>query len=734
MSSTPSTCDASARKGKGGAAGDGSISLTVLPPPKQKPHSKMGPWRAAVLIGVHLLIIAHIVQWLMSGLRDGERSTLSPVEPSESMFTLDSGLLNAGFIMFSVALLSTLIFGRWFCGWACHVVALQDFCGWLMKKMGLHPKPWRTRLLLWGPTLLALYMFVWPTFRREVLARLFGEQVNIAPEGAAPVMRWMLPVEWAAVFGEMRPWPAQGFQPHFIVENFWATFPAWYIAVPFLLICGFAAVYFLGAKGFCTYGCPYGGFFTPVDRLSPYRIRVTDACDQCGHCTAVCTSNVRVNEEVRDYGAVVDPGCMKCMDCVSACPTDALYVGFGKPAVLTNARVSPEAMRESTRKRNARYDLTLREEIVLLGVGILLVVAYRGLYGSVPLLMAVGIAGVVTYMIHVCVRLWRDTHVRGPFWQLKKSGGLTPAGLGFAGATMVLVLLATHGLILNGADRLGSVKYAALMSRTNATRETVLAKDYVPTWSDQDAARETIRVFTPLLPISEGGTNLARSGRLYARLTWLHIFAGQREQAIKCLRTLIDIEPVDRDVLLLAQLMTAAGATDAEVEGEVRQLVTAHPELEGARRSLAIRYVGTGNRVEDAAALYVEAERAAPRHLPTLRGAIEFNLAVGRAGEALRVASDGLKQFPESSLLYMDLAAAQVGSGKIQEAMDSLRRAIELDPRAPEPLNMLAEIHESRRELQEAAALRDKALKLDSRSTVSTSTNEGMSSPTGSPE
>ena len=31
---------------------------------------------------------------------------------------------------------------------------------------------------------------------------------------------------------------------------------------------------------------------------------------------------------------VVDPGCMKCMDCVSVCPNDALYFGFGKPTLM----------------------------------------------------------------------------------------------------------------------------------------------------------------------------------------------------------------------------------------------------------------------------------------------------------------------------------------------------------------------------------------------------------------
>ena len=90
-------------------AGDGSgpTSRTSIK------ASRMGPRRAAVLILVHVLIIAHIIQWRLTG------RTISPVEPSESMFTLEQGLVNAGFIFFSLAILSTLIFGRFFCGWRC---------------------------------------------------------------------------------------------------------------------------------------------------------------------------------------------------------------------------------------------------------------------------------------------------------------------------------------------------------------------------------------------------------------------------------------------------------------------------------------------------------------------------------------------------------------------------------------------------------------------------------------
>src|ERR1043165_1948152 len=233
------------------------VSLPVLPDPKHTIRkSKMGPRRAAVLIGIHLVIAAHIAHWLLKG------KTLSPVEPSESMYTINNGALNAGFVFFAIAILSTVIFGRFFCGWGCHIVAVQDLCAWMMKRVGIKPRPFRSRLLVWAPVVLAIYMFAWPTIKREVIRPILG------------------PSAWAAAapfVGEAGERPE--IRAAFIKKDFWETFAPWYIAIPFIGVCGFACVYFLGAKGFCTYGCPYGGIFGPVDRLATGRIRVTDACE-----------------------------------------------------------------------------------------------------------------------------------------------------------------------------------------------------------------------------------------------------------------------------------------------------------------------------------------------------------------------------------------------------------------------------------------------------------------------
>src|SRR5678816_4677150 len=150
-----------------GVQGRRSVKLPVLKnSPSEKPEireSKAGRWRAVSLIVLYLLMIAHIIQWRYSG------STVSPIEPSETMYTLQNGAINAGFIFFALAILATLIFGRFVCGWGCHIVALQDFCAWLMKKFGLTPRPFRSRLLVFVPLIVAMYMFVWPTVSRYLI-------------------------------------------------------------------------------------------------------------------------------------------------------------------------------------------------------------------------------------------------------------------------------------------------------------------------------------------------------------------------------------------------------------------------------------------------------------------------------------------------------------------------------------------------------------------------------------
>lgn len=348
--------------------------------------------RAIALVAVHVAIALHVAHWQTTG------RSLSPLEPSEAMQTLELGYVNAGFLVFVLLILITALLGRFFCGWACHVVAYQDFSAWLLGKIGLRPQAIRIRLLMWVPIGAALYMFAWP----QVTRLLEGRDL--------PAWAW-----------------------HLTTDSFWATFPPAGIAVLTFFVDGFLIVYLLGSKGFCTYGCPYGALFSTVDRVAPVRIRVTDACEQCGHCTATCTSNVQVHAEVARHGMVVDPGCMKCLDCVSVCPKDALYLGVGRPAVAASKKKQPR-----------RYDFSWPEELAAAAVFLGAVYAFRGLYGAVPFLLALGLA-VITAA--AAVVLWRTVRRRDFTLQrraLRRDGAWTTRGRVVSALAVLLLLLAGH--------------------------------------------------------------------------------------------------------------------------------------------------------------------------------------------------------------------------------------------------------------------------------------------------
>lgn len=639
-----------------------------LPP---RPHSKMGRWRAAVLVLVHLVIAAHIVQWLYSGMTDGVRNTLSPVEPSESMFTLETGRVNAGFVMFALAILSTAIFGRFFCGWACHVVALQDACGWMMKKLGIHPKPWRSRLLLWAPLLLALYLFVWPTFRREVLVKLWlWDDLN-----ADGLIQFG---EYPAALGDV--FPLHGFTPGFMVEDFWATFPPWYVAIPFLLVCGFVTVYFMGAKAFCTYGCPYGGFFTPADKLAPLRIRVDDNCNHCGHCTAVCTSNVRVHEEVRDFGAVVDPGCMKCLDCVNACPNEALRLGWGAPAITTRPRVSEAQATIAKQARARRWDLSWPEELAIAAVALLFVVSFRGLYGWIPLLMAMGVASIGAFAVFKCWRLLRDANVRGPFWQLKRDRKLRPVGYAFVAGTLTYVVLAAHGLVINYATWHAEI----VESRLRLSRQQVLAPGYVPSPADAKTARTAIDLLTLTRPLGAGGIAIKDQLQPSLRLSWLHAVAGDLPASQAALaRAMLIAQPTGPGgAELVGQfigVMRLQNAQPPQIIAQLQALQDRWPASDAIRQQHATVLMQT-QRPADALALYTKALQDHPREIPTVRSAANLKLALQDLAGSIATLRAGLGQFPKSPDLNDDLATTMLISGNAQEALTHLTTAAEHTP------------------------------------------------------
>lgn len=443
-------------------------------------HSRTSRWRAFALILVNLLMVAHIIQWWLMG------TTVSPIEPSEAMFTLRDGFVNAGFIFFSLAILATLIFGRFVCGWGCHVIALQDLCAWILKKMGLKPRPFRSRLLMYVPLIAALYMFVWPTVSRAL---------------TKPPSEPLIPQ----------------FTDHIITTDFWATFPPVAVAIPFLFICGFVTVYFLGSKGFCTYGCPYGGFFAVADKFAPGRIRVTDACNECGHCTATCTSNVKVHAEVKQYGMVVDAGCMKCMDCVSVCPNDALYWGFGKPSVAIE------------KKAAADHPLTWTDEIIVAASFVLSYFAVWNVYQLVPMLMAIGIAIVTAFVVYKTLRLASSPNNAFYHFALRSSGKFTAYGLIFLAFSAIWLGLNIHSGYVRYHEYRGNQAFESL----TIPDELALAEADPRQWIESETAEIIRGGIANYSRAADAG--LFTNVDALPKYAWLEYLNGEPDRALELL-------------------------------------------------------------------------------------------------------------------------------------------------------------------------------------------------------
>lgn len=619
--------------------------------------SRSAPRRLAVLVGVHVLVAIHIVHWRLQG------SSLSPLEPSEAMELAKHNVVNAGLIFFAATIIATALFGRFFCGWGCHLVALQDASAWLLARIGIRPRPLRSRLLALVPLLAFAYMFLWPVAYRLWRGDRF-DHLEVA----------------------------------LTKPDFWSTFPGWVIALLTFFVCGFVAIYFLGAKGFCTYACPYGAIFGVADRVAPGRIRVTDACEGCGHCTAVCTSNVRVHEEVRSHGMVVDPGCMKCMDCVSVCPKDALYFGFGRPSLGAPARVAPKPRRSA---------LGWGEETFL---GIAFFAAFftfRGLYEALPFLLSLGMAAVLACLSLYLARLFYRPHLALRRWQLKRAGRWLPAGQVFAALGAVVLIFWAHSAWVHYHAWRGRVAFG----QTLPFRGRALVPDdrVAPlTPSQQGQAEDALAhlsaaaehgLVTPPRRVVQlawmarlagdraaferwGGRALAvrsEQGTPYLLLGGYHVEGERFGDALTAYQQAVAVEPTNVNThLALGMLQARLGqleAAGASFEGGLEKAPTS-PELTynaGLIRAYQGDLLGAIARFR--AALDLE-----PRYLEARENLAGALASSGQFHEAIEHYRKAIEQAPDDAATRILLARALLALDDRANAEKQLAQAIALDP------------------------------------------------------
>lgn len=546
-------------------------------------------WRALSLVAVHLLFAAHLVHWKLAG------RTLAPLELNELMYTLEAGIVTAGFLFMGLVCLSVLIFGRFFCSWGCHILALQDLCSWGMEKVGIRPRVVRSKGLVLIPLGAMLYMFVWPQLEFLFLGR------------ERPALQ---------VTGDESGWAS------FVTTEFWRNLPPPGVALFTFAVCGFAFVFLMGHRSFCKYACPYGAIFGLLDRVAPGRISKTGDCSACALCTAACTSDVNVHEELAAHGQVVDSACLRDLDCLNACPDGAIGFRFQAPPLLLGRRKDGPAPKPSM--------FTRGEELWMLLAFVPLVLVLRGLYGVFPFLLTLALAGMAGYLGVICLRLLRAPSVKLVRWQLKSAGRLRAAG----GATLAVGLLA--GLFL---------LHSALVR--------------VSLWSGS-------RVVSAL-PEGQALERLAQG-----------ITALERVEAWG----LLESPGVAADLGRLHRSRGDALAQAGELPAALAAFEAAAPRLPGdpALHFNLGRLLSQFGRVEEAVGHYELSLRLAPEDAETLNNLAYLRLTRGETAAAEEHLREAIRVAPDFPHPYFNLGRLQFEAGREAAGLSLFRKAAELDP------------------------------------------------------
>ena len=195
----------------------------------------------------------------------------SAIVVGPGLFVTDLSLL----ILAAFTLVSTLLWGRVFCGYLCPFGALQDFIDRLVPERFQKQVPaWIHDRAIW--------------IKYGILALILVPAITEA--AGSPILG-----RDASLYGYVEPFGTVFFPSTSVV--------LWAIAIAFLL----ASV--VVPRFYCRYACPLGSALAVVSRISPFRIKRVEQCTVCKVCEQTCpTGAIR--------GAEVDfPECVRCSEC-----------------------------------------------------------------------------------------------------------------------------------------------------------------------------------------------------------------------------------------------------------------------------------------------------------------------------------------------------------------------------------------------------------------------------------
>ncbi len=270
--------------------------------------------RMFMLTLTYVYIAVHLSLWYVFDLKIWGKTAMVGV-PS-----LVSGHINAAGIMVMAIFVSVFIYGRGFCGWACHLRGAVEFADWAMLKLKIprYVKLRKNNVLLntryrWILRIGALYILLIPVM------------FYLSKNGFHISLNLHTPPPFADLPGHDN-------------ESLWNHFPlnmlpihsnmlffvltAFVAVILIIFIMSFVMNYFYGQGAFCRILCPYAVILTPLMNISPYQKKITRVrdCTGCRKCSSSCPQGIDVSREIYNYnGKVRNRECIKCHNCIDSC-------------------------------------------------------------------------------------------------------------------------------------------------------------------------------------------------------------------------------------------------------------------------------------------------------------------------------------------------------------------------------------------------------------------------------
>jgi len=241
--------------------------------------------RVIAFVVLHVLILAHLAAWYLLDWR-----LIGAIDMQELFRNaIERNIWTAGALFFLALIALTLLWGRIFCGWWCHIGQAYDLIASGYRKLRV---PMGSVPLRFG-WVMASVVLIWFFLREAIAHRVSGPAAALSVE-----------------LGATEPWE---------------LLPGWVNGTITLGVVLFALPILLGPRTFCRSLCPWGVVLGAANRVSRYKVRRTGDCTLCGACSPACPMDIDVSREINTGDLSVSRlTCTNCMQCVAACPTDAL--------------------------------------------------------------------------------------------------------------------------------------------------------------------------------------------------------------------------------------------------------------------------------------------------------------------------------------------------------------------------------------------------------------------------